>query len=530
MTLRGANSIAGDWQASGQNTFHSVNPRTRQPAATLFHNATLTEVDAALRAAADAFTQTRLFPASTLADLLDTIVEEVESRAAALIETADRETALGTPRLTGELARTTGQLRAFSALLREGSYVEAVIDTALPDRQPLPRPDLRRMLLPLGPVAVFSASNFPFAFATAGGDTAAAIAAGCPVIVKGHPGHPATSELFAAAINAAISACGFPPGFFSLLQGDSHEVGRWLVQHPLLQAVGFTGSLRGGRALHDVAAQRPRPIPVYAEMGSINPLIITAGALAERSPQLAQGLAGSATMGAGQFCTNPGLILLPAGAASQAFISSYTAAMQAIEPGILLNSAIERGLVQTVSRSAAAKDVQVLAGAEPEQSEGFCFPHTVLQTDVTAFLANEDLQEEHFGPVTLFVTCADDVELQRVIHSLAGQLTGSVHSGAAEQEALRPLLDALREKVGRLIWNGFPTGVEVAPAMQHGGPWPATSAAATTSVGQNAIKRFMRPLAWQDLPDALLPDALRDNNPLGILRLVNGEYTRAPIN
>ncbi len=529
MTLCGNNSIAGEWQAAGQDTFHSVNPRTRQPGETHFHSATLAEVDATLRAAADAFAQTRLFPASTLADLLDTVVEEVVSRADLLIETADMETALGTGRLTGELGRTTGQLRAFSALLREGSYVEAVIDTALPDRQPLPRPDLRRMLLPLGPVAVFSASNFPFAFATAGGDTAAAFAAGCPVIVKGHPGHPATSELFAAAINAAISACGFPPGFFSLLQGDGHEVGRWLVEHPLLEAVGFTGSLRGGRSLHDIAAQRPRPIPVYAEMGSINPLLITEGALAERSAQLVQGLAGSATMGAGQFCTNPGLVLLPAGAATQAFISSYTEAMQAIKPGILLNSAIERGLLQTVGRSAAAENVQVHAGAEPVQSEGFCFPHTVLQTDVATFLANEDLQEEHFGPVTLFVTCADDDELQQVVHSLAGQLTGSVHSSADEQEALRPLLDTLREKVGRLIWNGFPTGVEVSPAMQHGGPWPATSAVATTSVGQNAIKRFMRPLAWQDVPDALLPEALGDNNPLGILRLVNGEYTRAPL-
>ncbi len=529
MTLCGGNSIAGEWRATGRNTFRSVNPRTRQPGETRFHSATGTEVDAALRAAADAFAQTRLFPASTLADFLDTVAEEVESRSDLLIVTADQETALGVPRLTGELARTTGQLRAFSTLLREGSYVEAVIDTALPKRQPLPRPDIRRMLLPLGPVAVFSASNFPFAFATAGGDSAAAFAAGCPVIVKGHPGHPATSERFASALNAAVSACGFPPGFFSLLQGDGHEVGRVLVEHPLLEAVGFTGSLRGGRALHDIAAQRPRPIPVYAEMGSVNPLVITDGALAERSGQLAQRLAGSATMGAGQFCTNPGLVLLPAGAAAQAFIADYTAAMQSIEPGILLNAAVEHRLVQTVGRSATAENVQVLAGAEADKTEGFCFPHTVLQTNVTTFLANADLQEEHFGPVTLFVTCASDEELRQVIHSLAGQLTGSVHSGAGELDELRPLLDALREKVGRLIWNGFPTGVEVTQAMQHGGPWPATSAPATTSVGQSALKRFMRPLAWQDVPDALLPEALRDNNPLGILRLVNGDYTRAPL-
>lgn len=527
--ISGANSIAGEWRAAGANTFHSVNPRTRQPGDVNFHDATRDEVDAAVQAAANAFALTRLFPATSLADFLETLAEEIESRADALIATADAETALGDARLTGELARTTGQLRAFSALLREGSYVDAVIDTALPDRQPLPRPDVRRLLLPLGPAAVFSASNFPFAFATAGGDSASAFAAGCPVIVKGHPGHPATSELFAQAVNAAVGACGFPPGFFSLLQGAGHEVGRWLVEHPTLEAVGFTGSLRGGRALHDVAARRPRPIPVFAEMGSINPLLITAGALEERAGELARGLAGSATLGAGQFCTNPGLVLLPAGAAASGFIADYRETMLAIEPGILLNGAVERGLQQTVERSAAVAEVRTDAGAQPAQDTGFCFPHTVLQTDAATFLANAELQEEHFGPVTFFVTCADDGELHRIIRSLAGQLTGSIHCGADEGESIRPLVDALREKVGRLIWNGFPTGVEVTAAMQHGGPWPATSAPATTSVGTGAIRRFMRPLAWQDVPDELLPAALRDGNPLGIMRLVNGEFTRAAL-
>lgn len=525
----GGNSIAGEWRADGAKTFRSVNPRTRQAGSTPFHEATAAEVDAALRAAADAFATTRLFPATTLADFLDTAAEEIESRADALVAAADGETALGAARLTGEMARTTGQLRAFSALLREGSCVEAVIDTALPDRQPLPRPDIRRMLLPLGPVGVFSASNFPFAFATAGGDSAAAFAAGCPVIVKGHPGHPATSELFAHALNAAVSACGFPPGFFSLLQGESHEVGRCLVEHPLLEAVGFTGSLRGGRALHDVAAQRPRPIPVYAEMGSINPLVITAAALNERRAQLVQGLAASATLGAGQFCTNPGLVLLPAGESASSFVTAYRDAMLAIEPGVLLNAAVERGLQRNTERSAAVADVAVHVGPAPAAEAGFCFPHTVLETDAATFLGNADLQDEHFGPVTLFVNCESEGQLHEVIHALPGQLTGSVHGAAGEQEALRPLLDALRERVGRLIWNGYPTGVEVSPAMQHGGPWPATSASATTSVGANAMKRFQRPLAWQDVPNGLLPEALQNGNPLGILRLVNGEYTRAPL-
>lgn len=525
----GQNSIAGEWQAAGGQFFHSVDPRTRQPGETRFYSATAQEIDAAVRAAADAFTTTRLFPATTLADFLDTAAEEIEAIAEALVATADAETALGSVRLNGELARTTGQLRAFSALLREGSHVEAVIDTALPDRRPLPRPDIRRMLLPLGPVAVFSASNFPFAFATAGGDSAAAFAAGCPVIVKGHPGHPATSELFARAINATVSACGFPPGFFSLLQGDGHDVGRNLVEHPFLEAVGFTGSLRGGRALQDVAAQRRRPIPVFAEMGSVNPVVITAGALAERAGEIVQGLAASATLGVGQFCTNPGLVLLPESQAANSFIAACRDAMLAAEPGILLNAAVESGLAQGLARSAALENVQTHAREGAAQSEGFSCPHTVMRTDATTFLENPDLQEEHFGPVTLFVTWQGDEELDLLLRSLDGQLTGSIHCGSDEAESLRPLLDAMREKVGRLVWNGYPTGVEVTAAMQHGGPWPASNAAGTTSVGTNAIRRFMRPVAWQDVPDELLPEALQNGNPLGIVRLVNSELTRDPL-
>ncbi len=525
----GKSSIAGEWQAAGTSYFHSVDPRTRKAGETRFYSATAQEIDAAVRAAADAFAATRLFPASTLADFLDTSAEEIEAAADSLVVTADAETALGTVRLTGELARTTGQLRAFSALLREGSHVEAVIDTALPQRTPLPRPDVRRMLLPLGPVAVFSASNFPFAFATAGGDSAAAFAAGCPVVVKGHPGHPATSERFAHAINAAVSACGFPPGFFSLLQGDGHDVGRRLVEHPLLEAVGFTGSLQGGRALHDLAAQRPRPIPVFAEMGSINPVVITAAALAERSAEIVQGLAASATLGAGQFCTNPGLVLLPESEEARTFIADYRDAMLGIEPGILLNAAVESGLTRSVGRSATLEGVRSHTREKASQADGFCYPHTVLETDAATFLENPDLQEEHFGPVTLFVACSGDEELDCVLRSLAGQLTGSIHCGSEERESLQPLLDTLREKAGRLIWNGYPTGVEVTAAMQHGGPWPATNAAGTTSVGTNAIRRFLRPVAWQDVPDELLPEALRNGNPLGILRQVNSDFTREPI-
>ncbi len=527
-TLTGKNSIAGQWSAEGSETFTSVDPRTRQPGKVQFYNATPQEIDRAVVAAAEAFQETRHYPASRLADFLDVAADEIEKLRDDLVATADYETALGSPRLPGELTRTTSQLRAFGNLLREGSYVEAIIDTALPDRQP-PRPDIRRMLIPLGPVGVFSASNFPFAFATAGGDTASAFAAGCPVIVKGHPGHPATTELFTQALNNAVAACDFPAGFFSMIQGNTVEVGQNLVQHPLLEAVGFTGSLRGGRALFDTAAQRPRPIPVYSEMGSINPLVILPGAVAARGDALVETLAGSATLGAGQFCTNPGLVLMLESDATQDFIQRYTTAMQARQPGVMLNESIQKGLAQVVEQTVRTGGVEVLAGGEPLEAEGFCYAHTVMQTDSARFRRDPQLHEEHFGPVTLFVTCASLDDMRVTLGTIEGQLTGTIHAEADEVEDARPIAESLRERVGRLIWNSVPTGVEVVYAQQHGGPYPATTAPGTTSVGMTAIKRFMRPIAYQSIPSPLLPDALKDENPLGILRIVNNEYTRDAI-
>jgi NADP-dependent aldehyde dehydrogenase len=528
-TLSGKNSIAGIWSAAGSQTFTSVNPRTRQPGSIPFYTAAADEIDRAVTAAAAAFQETRHYPASKLADFLDIAADEIETLRDELIETADYETALGSPRLPGELTRTTGQLRAFGNLLREGSYVDAIIDTALPDRKPLPRPDLRRMLIPLGPVAVFSASNFPFAFATAGGDTASAFAAGCPVIVKGHPGHPATTELFTHALNRAVERAGFPAGFFSMVQGDGIEVGQHLVKHPLLEAVGFTGSLRGGRALFDTAAQRPRPIPVYAEMGSINPVAILPGALAARSSALVDALVASATLGAGQYCTNPGLVLMLDEEPTQEFIQRYTEAMRAKQPETLLNAAIENGLARTVEQTVRSGGVEVLTGAEVVAGGGFCYAHTVMQTKAETFRHNPTLHQEHFGPVTLFVLCASLDDMQQTIDTLEGQLTGTIHGEPSDIETARPLLESLRERVGRLIWNGVPTGVEVSYAQQHGGPYPATTAPWSTSVGMTAIRRFMRPVAYQNIPQPLLPDALRNENPLNILRLVNGAYTREPI-
>lgn len=525
-TLTGSNFIAGTASQQGKATFTSVNPRTKTAGDVQFHNATAAEIDQAVTAAAAAFEITRLYPAAKLADFLDRVASEINALGDELLQTADAETALDLPRLTGERGRTTGQLQAFAKLLREGTYVEAIIDPAQPDRQPAPRPDIRRMLLPIGPVAVFSASNFPFAFAVPGGDTASAWAAGCPVIVKGHPGHPATSELFALAIQRAVEASGFPPGWFSLIQGDTVEVGQILVQHPLLAAVGFTGSLRGGRAIFDTASRRETPIPVYAEMGSINPVVILPDAVSARSEALAEGLVSSATLGSGQFCTNPGLVFMLASEATTAFISTVKDKMASRQPGVLLNGQVERNLVSAVAGTVALSSVQTLTGAVAVESESFCYANTVLETNSSSFLADQRLQTEHFGPVTLFVVCDSLEDLQSAIRALHGNLTATIHAENSELELAGQLYNLLREKVGRLLWNGFPTGVEVVYAQQHGGPYPATTAPATTSVGMTAIKRFLRPVAYQNMPDALLPDALKNTNPLGIWRIIDGELTQ----
>lgn len=526
VTLTGSHLIAGRPSRAGSDTFTGTDPRTRAPLEPVYADATPDEIERAVQAARDAFAETRLYPAARLAAFLERAAAEIEALGDQLLLTADRETGLGLPRLTGERGRTTNQLRQFAALLREGSYVEAIIDSALPGRQPAPRPSIRRMLVPIGPAAVFSASNFPLAFSVAGGDTASAFAAGCPVIVKAHPGHPATSELTAAALARAVEAEGFPAGFFSLLQGSGVAPAQALVRHPGVAAVGFTGSLRAGRAIFDAAAARPTPIPVYAEMGSVNPLVILPGALAERGAALASGLADSVTLGSGQFCTSPGLVFVMDSAAAGAFIAQFTAEMQRRQPGTLLNANVESGLARAVAGTLARPGVTALTGGEPMQAERFCYPHTVLHTTSGVFRADPALQAEHFGPVTLIVRCASFDDLLAALAHVEGSLTASVHAADSETADAGRLYAALREQAGRLIWNGFPTGVEVVHAMQHGGPYPATTAPGSTSVGMTAIRRFMRPLAFQNLPDALLPDALKDSNPLGIWRIVDNVWVR----
>ncbi len=525
MPLTGKNTIASEVSAEGAEVFYSIDPRSKTTGDLPFHNATRNEVDRAVVAAVAAFQEIRGYPSSKIADFLTEVAAQIETLGDDLLHTADRETGLGLPRLTGERARTTGQIRAFANLLREGAYLRAIINTEQPGQ-----PAIKQMQFPVGPVAVFAASNFPFAFAVAGGDSASALAAGCPIVVKAHPGHPATSELFAGAINAAVAAKGFPAGTFSLLQGNGIDVGQWLVAHDGIEAVGFTGSLRGGRAIYDAASRRPRPIPVYAEMGSVNPVVITQAALAKRSEEIADGLVASVTMGTGQFCTNPGLILLEDSEATRDFIASVSEKMDAAPTGILLNEAIAAGLQSAVSETAAHAQIEVLAGAEAiADSDFFCYRNTVMQTTAAAIRADDRLQVEHFGPVTLFALCADINDLRATIDALEGNLTSTVHAEEAELESIGDLLHQLREKAGRVIWNGFPTGVAVVHAMQHGGPYPATTAPGTTSVGMNAIYRFMRPIAFQNVPDALLPRALQDANPLGILRLVDDVYTDGAI-
>ncbi len=521
MPLTGHNYIAGARSAEGAGTFFSVDPRSKTSGDLPFHNATRGEVDRAVAAAVAAFDEIRRYPSSKIADFLDEVAAQIEALGDDLLHTADRETGLGLPRLTGERGRASGQIRFFAALLRDGAYLRAIINSAAPGQ-----PAIKQMQFPLGPVAIFAASNFPFAFAVAGGDSASALAAGCPIVVKAHPGHPATSELFAQAISAAVAKQGFPAGTFSMLQGSGIDVGQWLVEHDGIEAVGFTGSLRGGRAIHDSAARRPRPIPVYAEMGSVNPVVITPAALAARADEIAEGLVGSVTMGAGQFCTNPGLILLEDSDAARDFIAAVTEQMAAAPEGVLLNEAVAAGLEGAVSQTAANAQIEVLTGGDANaDGDAFCYTNTVMQTSAAAIRADDRLQVEHFGPVTLFVLCDDRADLRAAVDALEGNLTTTVHAEDSELADIGELLHQLREKAGRVIWNGFPTGVAVVRAMQHGGPYPATTAPGTTSVGMNAIYRFMRPIAFQNVPEALLPPALQDANPLGILRLVDDVYT-----
>ena len=435
------------------------------------------------------------------------------------------ECALPEPRCRGEKGRTVGQLRMFADLVAEGSWVDARIDLAQPDRAPIPKVDLRSMQRAVGPVAVFCASNFPLAFSVAGGDTASALAAGCPVIVRAHAAHPGVAELVGGAVQAAVAKCGLPEGVFSLIFDDGISLGTALVKHAGVRAVGFTGSRAGGRALMDAAAAREVPIPVYAEMSAINPIFVLPGALAERGAQIAEGLVGSVSLGVGQFCTSPGLVFT-VGEGQQEFASAVAEGLGAVAPATMLHEGIAKNFAAGVAEMKSQNGVVQLTEVA---AEGCQAGATVFQTSLAEFLTNEKLSEEVFGPSTLLVDCPSEDHLLAAARSLEGQLTASVHGTEADLETAAPLLSILSRRVGRLIVNGFPTGVEVCPAMVHGGPYPATSDGSSSSVGTRAIGRFTRSVSWQSMPENLLPVELQSRNPLDIYRLVDGELSKEPV-
>ncbi len=459
------------------------------------------------------------------ARFLEMIADRIEALGDALIERAMQESGLPQARLAGERGRTTGQLRLFAAVLRRGDWAQVTLDTPLPDRQPLPRADLRQRRIAIGPVAVFGASNFPLAFSVAGGDTAAALAAGCPVVVKGHPAHPGTSAMVAGAIREAVAECGLPEGVFALLQGTSNQLGAALVADPRIKAVGFTGSRAGGLALVAIAQARPEPIPVYAEMASINPVVLMPAALAARGTALAKGFVASLTMGAGQFCTNPGLLLGIAGPDLDAFVAAAGEALSAAQPQVMLTAGIHaayRTGVDALARHDAVTEV-----ARGVEGTGCNLGQAALfTTDAKTFLADRALGHEVFGAASIVVRCADIAELTTLLESLEGQLTATLQIDPDDHAAARALLPLLERKAGRILANGWPTGVEVSTAMVHGGPFPATSDSRSTSVGAAAIERFLRPVCYQDLPQDVLPAMVADSNVLGLPRVIDGTPLR----
>ncbi|MFJ3992350.1 aldehyde dehydrogenase (NADP(+)) [Streptomyces sp. NPDC090032] len=498
----------------------SVDPRTGKQREQVAVEATAQEVDQAVRAARAA--AGALADRTVRAAFLRSAAELLDASKDHLVEAADAETALGPVRLTGELARTSYQLRAFADIVDEGAFLGVVIDHPDDSATP-PIPDLRRYKVPLGVVAVYSASNFPFAFSVPGGDTASALAAGCPVVVKAHPDHPATSELVASVLRRAAAQHGIPEGLLGLVHG--FEAGVELVKHPLVSAAGFTGSVRGGRALFDAAAARPVPIPFHGELGSLNPVVITAEAVAERAEQIGAGLAGSMTLGVGQFCVKPGLVFAPVGADGDRLVKSLTDAVSDTEAGVLLDHRMRDNFVAGVAERAALPDVDAPvtpgAGSEHTVSPGFLtVPAQRLATDG----AHDLLLEECFGPVTVVARYEDDAEVTAVLSRLPGNLSATVHLSAGEaagQGRGAEILAELTPLAGRVLVNGWPTGVAVAPAQHHGGPYPATTST-STSVGGTAVERWLRPVAYQNTPEALLPPELRDDNPLGLPRRYEG--------
>ncbi|RDW14746.1 aldehyde dehydrogenase (NADP(+)) [Paracoccus thiocyanatus] len=500
-TPHGKHLIAGEWIASEQRF-------TSEPAhgpAHEFGIGTPDLVARACEAAEEAFWSFGYSTRETRAAFLDAIADEIEARAEAITDIGTQETGLPEARLQGERGRTTGQLRLFADHIRKGDYLDRRVDPALPDRQPLPRPDIRLIERPIGPVAVFGASNFPLAFSTAGGDTAAALAAGCPVVVKGHSAHPGTGEIVAEAIHAAIGKTGMPKGVFSLIQGGRRDVGTALVQHPLIKAVGFTGSLAGGRALFDLCAARPEPIPFFGELGSVNPMFLLPEALKARAEDLGRGWAGSLTMGAGQFCTNPGISVVLEGLDADRYTAAAKAALEAVQPQTMLTPGIARAYRDGKDRFDGRNSVKPIYTTDSDGREA---SPNIYQTTGANYLQDHGLGEEVFGPLGLIVRVGSVDEMVALAKGFEGQLTATIHLEAGDLEDARKLRPILERKAGRVLVNGFPTGVEVCDAMVHGGPYPASTNFGATSVGTLSIRRFLRPVSYQNFPAGLLPEDL----------------------
>ena len=518
--LSGKNIIGGALSGEGSITFYAENPAHATRLEPGFHEASEREIWLAIEKAADAFQVYRNTTGIKRAEFLETIAEEILSIGDDLITRCMEETGLQEARLKGERGRTTAQLKLFASYLRDGSWVDARIDKADPNRVP-PKPDIRSMQKAIGPVGVFGASNFPLAFSVAGGDTTSALAAGCPVVFKAHPAHPGTCELVGMAIARAVKKTGMPEGTFSMVHGKSTAVGLAIVRHPLIKGIGFTGSFRGGKALFDVANSRPVPIPVYAEMGSTNPVFILPEALRERKEIIAKDLAASVTLGVGQFCTNPGLVFYED--QKQNFAESFSQVLQQAAPGVMLTSYIQEAYSAGIEKLSRTKGVRTLVkGSSAEK--GHYAPAYLFQSTAETFLNEHSLEEEVFGPSTLAVDVDNKEQLLRVARQLGGHLTATLHATENDLREYSELISILEQKVGRLIVNGYPTGVEVTHAMVHGGPYPATTDSRSTSVGTDAIRRFSRPVCYQGFPQSLLPDELKDTNPLGILRMVNGKW------
>jgi 2,5-dioxopentanoate dehydrogenase len=528
--LHGHSILNGCPAPGNGRVFSAFNPAVGAPLEPLFHSSSVEDVHYAAQLADEAFVVYSRISGRDKAHFLRRIAENIESCAAELIDRAHRESGLTEKRLQVETARTANQLRMFAQLVGEGSWVNARIDLAQPERTPMPRPDVRSMLRPLGPVAVFGASNLPLAFSVAGGDTASALAAGNPVIVKAHPAHPGTSELAGQIIARSASQCDLPAGVFALLFDAGTEIGAALVRHPLVKSVAFTGSLSAGKALMNLAATRPEPIPCYMEMSSTNPFIVLPEALETRAAQIGKDLFASFTLNVGQFCTKPGLVFLPRNQSADTLIAMLAAQVEQAGASLMLTEGICRNYSSALAARAEHQGVDILAQSKSSKgADGAWIAPTLLQTDGKDLLLAPDLAKEVFGPATLIVRYTGREELLALAHALEGQLTATLHASEGELAAHADLVAILERKAGRLIVNGYPTGVEVCHAMVHGGPYPATSDSRTTSVGTLAIHRFARPVCYQNFPQPALPDELKNENPLGIWRTIDGTLTRDPL-